>query len=367
MSDTQLPKTPADITPSWLSRALRDAGAIQGSEVTGVVAETIAVGEGFAGNLARLELTYDRPIAGAPGSLIAKFPSQHAPTRSLLSRLGVYEREVRFYQEVAPNLALRTPRPYFAAWDAESQQSLLLLEDLSHLRTQDQLSGCSPEDAELSIVELARFHATFWESPRLAELAWAPAWDRGAEFFQQTFPQLWRQLVQRTPGELPGAAKEIGEVIGSHIVAIKRRLARPPSTLAHGDFRLDNLFFDESDSDTRIVVVDWQAPRVGRGTYDLAYFLATSLAPEMRRDRRDLLISLYHDTLLASGVSGYTLQDCHEDYGYALLDLVSFVTLIGSTLDFANERGAQIVSAIIGRLADAMAEIDTERLLAALP
>ena len=112
MSDTRLPRTPADITPTWLSQALRDAGA---SEVTDVVAETIAVGEGFAGNLARLELTYERPIDGAPGSLIAKFPSQHAPTRSLLGRLGVYEREVRFYQEVAPKLALRTPRPYFAA------------------------------------------------------------------------------------------------------------------------------------------------------------------------------------------------------------------------------------------------------------
>jgi hypothetical protein len=367
MSDTQLPRTPAEVTPSWLSRALKDAGAIQGSEVTGVAAETIAVGEGFAGNLARLELEYDQPVDGAPGSLIAKFPSLHAPTRSLLSRLGVYEREVRFYRELAPGLALRTPRPYFAAWIAEGQQSLLLLEDLSHLRSQDQLSGCSVADAELSIVELARFHAAFWESTRLAELDWAPPWDRGAEFFQQVYPVLRGQLLQRTSEDLPPGIREVGEVIGSHIVAIKRRLAQPPSTLAHGDFRLDNLFFDDSDSDARIVAFDWQGLRVGRGAYDLAYFLATSLTSEMRRDRGDSLISLYHDTLSASGVTGYTVQECHEDYGYALLDLVSFVTLLGSTLDFDSQRGARLATAINARLADALAEIDTDRLLAALP
>jgi len=66
MSDVQLPQTPADITPSWLSDVLRDAGVLHDSVVTDVVAETIAVGEGFAGTLARLVLTYDLPLADRP-------------------------------------------------------------------------------------------------------------------------------------------------------------------------------------------------------------------------------------------------------------------------------------------------------------
>ncbi len=363
--DAQLPRTPAEITPRWLSRALQHAGAGQQPVVTDVAANTIAVGEGFAGELARLSLTYDRPSDDAPTSMIAKFPSLHPPTRSLLSRLGVYEREVRFYQELAPELALSTPRAYLAAWDEEHQRSLLLLEDLSHLRAGDQLTGCSLEDAEQAITELARFHATFWDSPRLAELHWAPQWDRGAELFQTTYPVLWRRLSKSMAEALPPVFMELGEVIGPHIVAIKRRLARPPATLAHGDFRLDNMFFD--DSTGRISVIDWQGVRVGRGTYDLAYFIATSLTADTRRRWQDTLVSLYHDTLVETGVTGYTVRDCREDYGYALLDLVSFVTLVGATFDLENERRTQIASAIVGRLADALTEVDAERLLAALP
>ncbi|MCL0028807.1 ecdysteroid 22-kinase family protein [Dehalococcoidia bacterium] len=364
MTELWIPRTPSDITTNWLSWALCTTGAIQQSNVTDVSAETIPVGEGFTSELARLNLVYESPDDNDPVSMIAKFPSKYRPTRSLLNRLGVYEREVRFYQKLASGLPLNAPRPYFTVWNNQSQESLLLLEDLSCLRVVDQLIGCAQEDAQLAVNDLARFHANFWNSAGLADMSWAPRWDMGAEIFQTTYPILWRRLLQNMAESLPPAMSDLGEIIGPHITAIKRRLARPPATLVHGDFRLDNMFFNSQTR--RISVVDWQGVRLGRGTYDLAYFTATSLTSNMRRRWQDKLIGLYHDKLLEYGVTGYTLEECHEDHSYSLLDMLSFVTLVVATFDFKNERRTQIAIAIVRRLADALAEVDAERLLAVL-
>lgn len=52
--------------------------------------------------------------------------------------------------------------------------------------------------------------------------------------------------------------------------------ARPGCfTLLHGDYRLDNLMFDD-----QVHVVDWQTVTVGLPARDLAYFPGTSLHTE---------------------------------------------------------------------------------------
>ena len=58
-----------------------------------------------------------------------------------------------------------------------------------------------------------------------------------------------------------------------------------PITLAHGDYRLDNLFFDAAGA---VTAIDWQIATKGVGGYDFAYFVSQSLAIETRRgaDRR---------------------------------------------------------------------------------
>ena len=60
MSDTQLPRTPVDVTPSWLTRALRRTVVSESSSVIAIESEPIGAGTGFSGSLVRLRLRYDQ-------------------------------------------------------------------------------------------------------------------------------------------------------------------------------------------------------------------------------------------------------------------------------------------------------------------
>ena len=77
----RIPSGPDEITPEWLTQALRSTGVATESQVTSVTSDMMAAGQGFAGQLARLEPTYASREEGAPTSIVAKFPSAHPPTR----------------------------------------------------------------------------------------------------------------------------------------------------------------------------------------------------------------------------------------------------------------------------------------------
>ncbi|MBL8954011.1 MAG: aminoglycoside phosphotransferase family protein [Myxococcaceae bacterium] len=51
-----------------------------------------------------------------------------------------------------------------------------------------------------------------------------------------------------------------------------------PQTVIHGDARVGNMLFG-----SRFVLIDWQAVRLGRAAYDVAYFLLLSLPTAQRR------------------------------------------------------------------------------------
>src|SRR2546428_8423748 len=78
MAKVKLPAGPQDIAADWLTAALRENGVISGVTVTAFDYEAIGVGVGILGQLARFNLTYDAPEAGAPSSVIGKFPGRGA-------------------------------------------------------------------------------------------------------------------------------------------------------------------------------------------------------------------------------------------------------------------------------------------------
>ena len=69
------------------------------------------------------------------------------------------------------------------------------------------------------------------------------------------------------------------EAFAGNYVAINKTLAnRSPWTLAHQDFRVENMLFGKD----RFVVLDWQGIGRGPGSYDLAYFLGGSMGEVVR-------------------------------------------------------------------------------------
>src|SRR4051812_14314001 len=117
MTDPSIPAGPGELTCERLTQALRSGGAINAAQVTSCRVELFGEGKGFSGQIARVGLDYDVAEPGAPASIVAKF--QIAPLdpdiRAAVLGARMYEREYRFYRDVARDIALRTPRVHFSA------------------------------------------------------------------------------------------------------------------------------------------------------------------------------------------------------------------------------------------------------------
>ena len=205
MDDPVIPDTPGALTPEWLTRALRSTGSITDARVTSCHIEPFGEGKGFSGQIARIGLRYDTAGPGTPTSLIAKFQLPHPDPdiRAAVFQSRLYEREYRFYRDVARHAALRTPRLYYSVLQPETGVAVLLLEDLAPARTLNMLEGCTGEDAALALRQLATFHAAWWEHPRLGAMDWLPAFDEQAENDQRQYARAWEVFLRKVGDLLP--------------------------------------------------------------------------------------------------------------------------------------------------------------------
>jgi hypothetical protein len=361
----KIPAGPGDFTPEWLTTALREGGVIRDASVTACDVKTIGEGSGFIGQLAQIRPTYDREEAGAPASIIAKMPGASEGGRQIGNLFDFYHREIRFYEEIAHEVELRTPKRYYSAMNRDTQEYILLIEDLAPLTVGDQAKGCALAQARLAVEQIARFHATWWENPRLKAIGeWMPAINAPV---QQTaaaaYGQAWKPFLDMFGAKLTPEVRSACERIGENVVKIQTAFAQPPLTISHGDYRVDNLFFSEGKGALQMAVADWQISTLGRGTFDVAYLLCGGLTPELRRAHERELVKQYHDTLTANDVTGYSYDECWDDYRLGALFQFVYIVIAVGTLDAANERGMALWTAWLERGAASVEELNAiERL-----
>ena len=359
-----IPAAPGELTGEWLTQALRETGTISHAAVESFDSETIGQGVGLIGELARVSLRYDRPEAGAPSSLIAKFPASAPENREVGLHFRFYEREIRFYEEIAHRVELRTPRRYYSAMDVDADRYVLLLEDLAPNRVGDQLASCSLEEAELAIRHLAQFQAGWWESPQLMEIDWMPLVnDPVNTSAEESYQEAWEPFLERFGDKLHGPMLSLAERLGNNVARMLDGLAHPPRTIIHGDYRLDNLVFGAPQGQDPLTVIDWQISSRGRGVFDVAYFMSTNLLPERRRASEMELLRVYHHILSERGARGYTFEQCLRDYRACTLFCLVYCVISGGTLDLANERGLALAIAMLERNLAAIADLDAGEML----
>ncbi|CAM5720988.1 hypothetical protein MAUB1S_00763 [Mycolicibacterium aubagnense] len=75
-------------------------------------------------------LTYDAADVTAPSSLVAKVPATDADSRAAALGQRLYEREVRFYQELHGRTLVVAPTHIYSDIDTTTGHFVLLLEDL---------------------------------------------------------------------------------------------------------------------------------------------------------------------------------------------------------------------------------------------
>ena len=341
-----------DLTPEWLTAALRGGG--HGITVTAV--DATPIGHGQIGANYRLHLTGDGPL---PPTLVAKMGA--GEDRSIVS--GGYRKEVAFYLDLAPTVAVRTPQCWFGAISDDATVFTLLLDDLAPAEPGDQLAGCTPSEAEAAAVNLAGLHGPRWCDATLYEHdEFDPVDPDGAAFLGDIFTGAVSTFVDRyrtgVDDEGERTLRRFAEAVPSWIMARADRFA-----LSHGDYRLDNLLFDLAGT---VTAVDWQTLSVGPPGRDLAYFCATSLEPRDRRHHEELLVTKYRDALLDHGVDGTTFSESTslEDYRLGVLQ-GPLITVLGAVYATAgrSERADTMFLTMLGRSLAAIHDLNPFALL----
>ena len=278
-----------------LPRAVDDIDTAVLSKVMGTTVRSVRVLGSDAGTSSRARLV----LTGndVPESVFVKIAARTAATRLMgeLGRLG--HTEVRFYSQLAPQLA-GVPHAYGAAFDPWTGRYLLVLEDLpASCEFPDTLHPLSTDQASLIVELLAELHATFWGRLRRdggGPLGWL--YTLSGDVASLLTGSLMKTSIKRL-AERTTIPVENGRFVADNYRTVAALVDTPPHTVMHGDAHPGNMYF----RDGKAGLLDWQFVRRGHPSRELAYTLITSLTPEDRRAAQRDLLDDYRRALAAAG------------------------------------------------------------------
>jgi len=289
---SQLPPVfhPDAVTIPWMA-------AVLGREAELTDCQLEPIGTGQVGANYRAHLTWNDD--GGPRTVVIKFAALDPQSRATGIQVGTYQREAEFYRRVAPMVEVAVPHLYYVEFVEGTADIVIVMEDLHPREQGDQLGGCSPNEATLALSEAAKLHRPFWGDETLFDLAWVSR--RNPEQTAQTvalLEGLQPAFVERYRRDLSEEAIEISEHFVRNASNWFSEIPKP-STLVHGDFRLDNLMFAPTDLGVTppVVVVDWQTVAHSHGAHDVSYFVGSAFEPEVRRHHEEQLVSHYFEEL----------------------------------------------------------------------
>ncbi len=375
MAANAIPEIPEELSADWLSEAL-------GTPVSDVEREILGQGQGFLGDIVRLHLSSDGTL---PETVIAKLPKK--ANRAMGEMLGVYEREVLFFDELGASVPVRTPRIYFSHYDpdagsekqkeilgacdglprfmtpvigylgkkiaaAKNRRYLLIMEDLGAFEPCDQFAGADAAFCGAVLEQFAPAHRAFWNDATFADRFWLLPMDIDARMREGMF----RQTLPRFLAEADENLKPYVSWIGEHYAELTHRLTEEaPTTLLHCDLRLDNVCSNGSEC----AYLDWQLTRSGPAAYDVAYFIGSALHADTSAAAEDECLARYHRAL---DVADYDFARFRRDYERGLL---LALTSVMPSDDFAIDagRGQEMMARWRARLAARLQRVDVTTLL----
>ncbi|MGH2794445.1 MAG: phosphotransferase [Actinomycetota bacterium] len=295
-----LPLKTEDVTAEWLGAAL-------GATVT-----SFRVEEVIGGTATKMRLVLD--YGGSPdlpSAMVLKGGLDIPEVGNIVGLTG-YAREVEFFNDVAPELPINIPRAFFGGIDPVSGQALVLLEDLTArgVTFGRATSPITPEAAAVALDDMARYHALWWESPRLDPLARFPGVLEPIILYLLG-PENWEACMAR-----PRAAAVTGELrdharVQAAVQTMWERNKEAPRCFIHGDPHLGNMYFE---SDGSPGFLDWQGAMCGTWAHDVTYFLISSLDIEDRRAHERALLEHYLDRLASYGAPAPGFDDAWLAY-----------------------------------------------------
>lgn len=359
-----LPRRLEDVSTGWLTTSLRDAGVLPHGCVEGVEVTSIAEGVGLMSEIGRLTASYSGVSDPAPpATFVLKLPAMRPANREMAEHYGLFERETRFYNELAPIVGVRTPRAFVSVYDPATGDAVLLLEELT-VKGGDSVTVLSDDELRAIVRSMASFHGRWWEESGLVPPTWAPRLDGPTwSTHEEMFSAAWNAFASSADAAAFPALAELGPSIVPAIRSLQRHLCRSPVTLVHLDFRSSNLFLcPTSDGSVELALIDWQPLSIARGAYDLGYFLSQSIPSAQRRSLEIELLATYHDELERCGVRGYSSEELSDDYRLSVAYTSSYA--VGTFLiDLANSTGRGYARETLTRAAAAVEDLDVSSVL----
>ena len=305
------------VDAAYLTGILRRSGALGDGGVRSV--EVLSSRATLLSRIARLNLTYEGTDAiDAPRALFLKTGLPRRGDSGWIQG----RREVAFYTEIAAATTEGlVPRCFDAMWDVDTNDWHILLEDLteSHVLATTWPLPPSVEQCEIILDARARFHALWWDDPRLGVSIGTRNDTDTAARYTRDLTLHFARFADLLGDRLPRERREIYELV---LDAVPRLLGRHCShrnvTITHGDAHVWNAFLPRDERDG-VRLFDWDSWGVGIASSDLAYMMAVHWYPDRRRRFERSLLDNYHAVLVAHGVRGYARSDLDDDYRLSVL------------------------------------------------
>ncbi len=346
------------LTTKWINNEFTHVlGLTDTHKVINIRQDTL--GDGYAASTHRISLKYSNENENDIHSMVMKSPITNSSILKTAQINGIYEREVEFYRTMSQTGTwTNIPHCYYADFDAESGDFLLILEDLSCRIPGNHHTSRSLHEIKDVFRAYGRLHHRFSSLPELRNGIFLAKPGNG-KFIRRQMQQLLDAMAIKLEPYMGGGTRQRILSQLSHFEKLYEysKQARH-STLTHGDAHQANVMFGENGEEP--VILDWQLARFGIGMEDIARFLLLSTEPEFRREHTDELVRVYADELSAIG-SELTFTECHTDY-LPMLALQACMSLlaIGAADFMQSEEQQQTGVKLCTRLATVIDELETE-------
>jgi aminoglycoside/choline kinase family phosphotransferase len=260
-------------------------------------------------------------------------------------------------------MPIHVPVGYLSLIDEETSRFVVVMEDLGSMRIIDQNIGMTIEDARKSVDAVAKMHANWWgKGDALAEAGKTVS--LGDPIYPAVLPFVfgegWAKLTSEM--SLPKAILEIGPHFSEALPKLLSSMVVGPNTLCHGDYRADNLLFNENNE---LVAIDFQLLGTGTGAYDIAYFVTQSLTPEVASKHERDLFDQWVTALITHGApAGLVDRDTlWLHYRTAALFCLAYPVIASRGMDLSDPRQRTLIEVMTNRFDRAVRELNLAELL----
>ena len=276
---------------------------------------------GYISDVISLKITTTTGIL----SCVLKLENKNTTALSIMAnKLGLYERENYFYENISKYVNIKIPQFYGLIRDDDLNTIGILMENLNITGNYKLNENLNIVDIDISlhvISKLACFHSKFWNKDvkkifscikKHNDVLFNPIW---SDFIKEK----WNCFVENWKNILSKEQILIAEQIMNDFTSIQERLSNNNLTLIHGDVKSPNIFYNLNNNHEP-VFLDWQYVAIGKGSQDLIFFLIESFDLENIKLNYPIFKNYYYKKLIENGVNDYSYLDYEND----LKDAISY-------------------------------------------